>query len=96
MSACQAGDSVARNFHALGVGFVIRAFARVAGSDYSTTIHLGLTPQALCFRPLSRAGLHYLVAFPSSSSPSFRILPEQRTLAGEFDQDRLHCADEPL
>src|SRR6266508_3052009 len=96
MLACVAGDSLRRNFQTVGVGIVIRTFARVAGTGFYTTVHLALTPQALCFRPLSRAGLHLPDASRFFSSPSIRIGPKQCTLAGEFDQDGVHRADEPL
>jgi hypothetical protein len=41
----------------------VKAVARFAGSSVFLHSILGLTPQALCFRPLARAGRLILIAF---------------------------------
>src|SRR5258706_16079146 len=56
MSARETGDSGSGNVHDARAGRNMDAVARLRGLRIDTTILLGLTPQALCCRPLSRAG----------------------------------------
>jgi hypothetical protein len=56
MSARETGDSVCKKFYETGGRCNMRAVARFRGLRIETTVLLGLTPQALCCCPLTRAG----------------------------------------